>query len=154
MVIKRKTHFVDRSLQGAILVHLVMQYALFLLAAGTILYFVELLASAPRDAGKNMVSRYGPTVLAVLVLAPIFLRDLCKLTNRFAGPMVRLRRAMRELAEGREVPPIHFREHDFWKDLAVDFNRVIERVHAAERPMKDDDLERHVTSHPEGAEHA
>ena len=89
---------------------------------------IELLAGDPRDAGKNLLARHGPTLLAVLALAPILIRDLCRLTNRFAGPMVRLRRAMHDLAEGREVSPIHFRERDFWKDLVIDFNRVVERV--------------------------
>ena len=79
-----------------------------------------------------MIGRHSPTVLAVLVLAPIFLRDLCKLTNRFAGPLVRLRRAMKDLADGREVAPIHFREGDFWQDLADDFNRAAERVQSVE----------------------
>ena len=45
--------------------------------------------------------------------------------------MVRLRRAMRGLAEGREVSPIQFRKHDFWKELATDFNRVVQRVQSS-----------------------
>ena len=135
MSIQRKRLFVDRSVQGAILLRLIIHWVLFLFAAGAFLYFIELLGGSPRDAGKNMVSRHAPTVLAVLVLAPIFLRDLCKLTNRFAGPMVRLRRAMHDLAEGREGASIHFRDGDFWDELAVDFNRIVERVQAAENEV-------------------
>jgi hypothetical protein len=103
----------------------------FLLAAAALLFFIEMLTGDPRDAWANLLYRYAPTVLVVLVLAPIFIRDFCKLSNRFVGPMVRLRRAMRDLAEGREVSPIHFRTRDFWKDLAADFNRVVERVQAS-----------------------
>jgi hypothetical protein len=136
---KRKKHFVDRAVQGAILLRLVMHWSLFLFAAGTFVYFVEMLAGAPREAGKNLLSRHGPTVLAVLVLAPVFIRDLCKLTNRFAGPMVRLRRAMHDLAEGREVAFIQFRDGDFWKELAVDFNRVVERVQSTKANAGDAD---------------
>ena len=137
---KRKKHFVDQSVQGAILLRFVMHWAFFLVVAGAFLYFVELLVGTPRDAGKNLVARHGPTALAVLVLAPIFLRDLCKLTNRFAGPMVRLRRAMRDLAEGRDVAPIQFREGDFWIGLAADFNGVIKRVQSTNNEAEHTDI--------------
>jgi len=42
--------------------------------------------------------------------------------------MVRVRRAMSSLAQGDEVAPIQFRNGDFWKEFATDFNRVIERL--------------------------
>jgi hypothetical protein len=125
---KRKKYFVDRSVQGAILLRLVMHWTMFVIVAGTFLYFVEMIVSPPGEAGRNVVSRHGPTVLAVVVLAPIFLRDLCKLTNRFAGPMVRLQRAMRDLAEGRDVPAFHFRDGDYWQQLAIDFNQIATRM--------------------------
>lgn len=133
----RKRKFVDPTLQGAILLRLVLHWALFVVTAGAFLVFVEMVTSPPGNAGKSLVSRHGPTLLALIVLAPIFLRDLCNLTNRFAGPMVRLKQAMRDLAEGREVAPLCFREDDFWKDLAYDFNRVVERAQSAKIPVED-----------------
>ena len=135
---KRKKYFVDRSVQGTLLLHIVAHWAVFLFAAGLFVLFVELLAGNPRDVGKNFLHRSGPTLLALLALAPLFLRDLCKLSHRFAGPMVRLRRAMRDLADGREVSPIHFRENDFWKDVASDFNRVVKRVQSTGANLDED----------------
>ncbi|QDU40149.1 hypothetical protein Mal4_45040 [Maioricimonas rarisocia] len=131
---KRKKQFVDRDVQGAILLRLVMHWGLLLVATAAFLYFVELLSGNPRDAAANVLRRHGPTVLAVFALAPIFLYDLCKLTNRFAGPMVRLRRSMRDLADGCDVSPIRFRDGDFWHDLAADFNRVVDRVQSSSSP--------------------
>jgi hypothetical protein len=127
----RRRYFTDRAIQGSVLLHVTGYWLVFLFAAAAFLLFSEMLSGDPRDAWQNLPRRYGPTALAVLVLGPIFLRDLCKLTNRFTGPMARLRRAMRDLAEGREVAPIHFRNGDFCQDLASDFNRVIERMQAA-----------------------
>ena len=40
--------------------------------------------------------------------------------------------AMKALAEGEEVSPIHFRDGDFWQELAEDFNRIVKRVEALE----------------------
>jgi hypothetical protein len=101
------------------------------LAAFAFLFFVEMLIGDPHNAGRNLFYRHGPTLLAVLALAPIFVLDLCKLSNRFVGPVLRLRRGMRDLAEGRTVSPIHFRKGDFWQDLGTDFNQVVECVQAA-----------------------
>lgn len=128
MTRKRTKNFIDRSVQGSVLLRLVAHWMLFLVTAGAFLFFVELLTSDPRDAGRNVWLRYGPVSLTVIVLGPIFLHDLCKVTNRIAGPILRLRKAMRELADGQDVAPIEFREGDFWQDLAVEFNRVLERV--------------------------
>ncbi len=136
---QRKKTYVDKNVQGAILMRLVMHWSLFLIAGAAFLYFIELLGPAPHEAGKNVLNRHAPTVLVVLALAPIFLRDLSRLTNRFAGPMVRLRAALRELAEGGDVAPIKFRDHDFWKEIADDFNRVLERVQTTSNDVEHDD---------------
>ncbi len=149
----RKKQFVDRAVQGTLLLHIVGHWVFFLFATGTLLLFVEMLIGDPRDAWRNLLHRHTPTVLVVLVLAPIFLRDLCKLSNRFAGPMVRLRRAMRDLAEGREVSPVHFRQRDFWQDIATDFNRVVQRVQtsttlAVDAPIPPDSSNRDESQDP------
>jgi hypothetical protein len=59
---------------------------------------------------------------------PMFLRDTMKLSNRFAGPMFRLRTSLRGLVSGEQHLPIKFREEDFWQEAARDFNQVLERV--------------------------
>lgn len=138
---QRKKQFVDRPVQGSILVHIVAHWILFLITTAAFLAFVEMLVSGPHDVGKDLVPRYGPFVLAVLALAPIFIYDMGKLTNRFAGPMLRIRRAMKDLAEGREVAPIKFRDRDFWQELAFDFNRVVERLEAAEARLEEQQLQ-------------
>jgi hypothetical protein len=132
MAEKRRRYFVDRSVQGDILLRIVLYWVLFLFTAGSMLCFIELLIVPPDEALNNLLFRHSPTLVAVLILTPIFLLDLCKLTHRFTGPMVRLRRAMNDLAEGRDVAPLHFRDRDYWQDLAENFNRVAERVQSAE----------------------
>ena len=135
---KRKTLFVDQAVQGSLLLHILCHWVLFLFVTGAVLFFVELMTVDPRTALGGLIPRHSPTFLVVLVLTPIFIRDLCKLSNRFAGPMVRLQHAMKELAEGRDVSPVEFRKNDFWKDVASDFNRVAERVRMASPPNEND----------------
>lgn len=123
----RKKIFVDRSVQGSLILRIAAHWLLFLLTTLAFVFIVELLAGDPRAVGENFLNRNGPTILAALVLFPIFAVDICKLSNRFVGPMLRLRRGLSELAQGGEVEPIRLRKHDFWSSLADDFNRVVER---------------------------
>jgi hypothetical protein len=51
--------------------------------------------------------------------------DTLRLTNRFVGPIYSLRRALREAAEGNVSRPLQFRDDDFWRDVADDFNRAL-----------------------------
>ena len=74
---------------------------------------------------------------ASLLLLPIVVFDAIRFSHRFAGPMVRLRRAMKELAEGRACAPVLLRDGDCWIDFAVDLNRLIERVERLEEENRD-----------------
>jgi len=65
------------------------------------------------------------TLAVLLLLMPIFLRDTLKLSNRFAGPMYRLRTALKSMSSGGVPKPIKFRQGDFWLEAADDFNTVI-----------------------------
>ena len=51
----------------------------------------------------------------MLMLLPVFLRDTLKLSNRFAGPMYRLRTGLKGLTESQPIAPIQFRTGDFCK---------------------------------------
>ena len=69
--------------------------------------------------------------MASLVLLPAVIFDLLRLSNRFAGPMFRLRRSMHDLAQGRPVAAVRFRHADFWQEFADDFNTIAARAEEA-----------------------
>ena len=134
----RKKLYVDRIVQGTILRHIVVQWGLFLMATFVLLLFFDVVAGVQGNDGENLFQRNGLTMLAILALAPIFIYDLCKLSNRFVGPMARLRRAMHDLANGGEVSKIQFRKRDFWQEMAEDFNRIAQRVQSTGTTLPDD----------------
>ena len=68
--------------------------------------------------------RLVPFVLVSLALVPVFIWDSFKLSNRFAGPIVQVRRALAQIADGQTPKAIEFRQGDFWKSLANDLNRA------------------------------
>jgi hypothetical protein len=59
------------------------------------------------------------------------------LSNRFVGPMYRLRGAIRDVARGKDIQPLKFRNDDFWQDVAGDFNDLLERI--PREPVKEAD---------------
>jgi hypothetical protein len=69
---------------------------------------------------------FAPYLIASGLLLPIVAHSAIRFSNRFAGPMVRIRRSLKQLAEG-EIPHVVFRENDFWTDVADDINKLAAR---------------------------
>jgi hypothetical protein len=133
---KRRQRFVDSKVQGSLLLRCVFYYV-FCLASVFFMLLCWRIVTGPmrlfyEQLGETWL-QFGPALLMSLLLLPIVAVDVIRLTNRFAGPMLRLRRAMRTLAQGERVEPVHFRDGDFWGDFAEDFNRVLARLQT-ERP--------------------
>lgn len=127
----RKRIFVDAPFQGAIAFRVVLYWLMCLVAVTLMLLCWRIITGPARlfyTHFDDMWFFYGPALVASLMLLPIVVIDSIRLTHRAAGPMVRLRRAMQELARGQQVSPIRFRDGDFWQDFARDFNAVVARV--------------------------
>jgi hypothetical protein len=123
----RKQLLIDKHVQGALLFRTIVYWFFLLVAASLILQGVY----AVREPGGTFLSyydlvleRHGVLALVTLVLLPLVVYDVLVTTNRFAGPVYRLRRALRALAAGERVEPLQFREKDFWREAADEFNAV------------------------------
>jgi hypothetical protein len=140
----RKRLFVDRKLQGTLAVRVVLYWLMCLLTITLMLLCWRIVTGPARmfyTYFDDMWSFYGPALVASLLLLPMVVLDLVRLSNRFAGPVLRLRRAMRELARGEHVEPIKFRDADFWQDFATDFNVVAALVERHRSEDASDSLE-------------
>jgi nitrogen fixation/metabolism regulation signal transduction histidine kinase len=58
-------------------------------------------------------------------LLPVFVVDTVKISHRFAGPIYSLRRAIREITQGKPARKLKFRTNDFWHELSEDFNAML-----------------------------
>ena len=133
----RKQLFVDPKVQGALVLRAIM-YWIFLLITVTLLLLCWQIITGPARMFythfNDMWYFYGPAAIASFALLPLVVVDIIRVSNRFAGPMMRLRRSMRDLARGEHVAPIEFRDGDFWQDFAKDFNAVVARVQRENTP--------------------
>ncbi len=128
-LLRRKRNLVDFEVQTSLLRRMALQWVLFLIVNALALYgWTFLVSGAEGQVGGHwtqFTQNYLPVLLVSLALLPVFLLDAAKLSNRFVGPILRVRRALAEAAAGKDIKPIHFRENDFWQSLADDLNSVL-----------------------------
>ncbi len=130
----RKRFLVDYRVQGALIVRVVLYWLTCLLTMMFLLLGWRMIAEPARPLSAHLTDvwvLYGPVAVTSLLLLPGVIYDLLRLSNRFAGPMFRLRRSMHDLAQGKPVAAVRFRHSDFWQEFADDFNTVAARAEEA-----------------------
>ena len=86
----------------------------------------------------NNLCYLAPTAVASLLLLPLLVREILVDTNRVTGPIRRLRGEIQKLRDGQALRPLRLREGDHWKELAEDFNALVEQIHCERSPTNDD----------------
>ena len=131
---RRQHWLVNRSLQfrfvrAMLLVLLLMAVAAVLgvyLALWFTLYSFELLQDAYLVALFRTVS--WTVVLELIVLVPLVSVFGIRLSHKVAGPLVRIRAALADMAQGRFDIRITLRKGDALTELAEDINRLAESL--------------------------
>lgn len=146
---KRKRFLVDRHVQGALMRRVVVYVFLVLMLMSLISAFCLMVLEGPLSGSqlvRQMWSKLGLVWIASLFLVPVVLIDCIRLSHRFAGPMFRLRRVMKDVADGKDVDLIRLRKGDFWYDFAEDFNRMLVERKAAELVVESKSLKNETVS--------
>lgn len=128
---KRRTQFVDAKVQGALARRLIFHWLVFFAVATVVALMLQVLTDPLRPAGEQLRqawAMHGPFVVVLLFLLPVYVMDTIKLSHRFTGPIVSLRRSMQEIAEGAAPRKLKFRQNDFWHELADDYNSMLTRL--------------------------
>ena len=127
----RKQLFVDPRVQGALVGRVVLYWMVCLITLTLMILCWRIVTGPARmfyTHFSDMWFFYGPAFVASLLLLPLVIIDILRLSNRFTGPLIRLRRAMRELTRGERVYPIEFRDGDFWQEFANEFNALAAKL--------------------------
>lgn len=143
--LERKRIFVDRQVQGGIVARLLFLWTASTGLACLVWFGLQFFANPAGDlathiavAGRLVI----PLILSFVVTLPIAALYLLRFTHRFAGPVLRLRRSMQELANGEEVKPLRFRDGDCWQELADEFNRICDTLSKAQSRINELETER------------
>lgn len=128
---KRKQNYVDNHVQGSLLRRIMAHWAIFFFVAGVAVILLQTLLGNPETALLDRLNQQlGEFVFFAIVMVamfPAFMLDTIRFSNRFVGPIGRLRRHLRQLADG-DTSQCAFRGNDFWKDLAEEYNLVANLV--------------------------
>ncbi|MFV0446454.1 MAG: hypothetical protein ACK5Q5_23010 [Planctomycetaceae bacterium] len=131
----RKKLFVSGRIQGQfifrigtywVLYHVVLWHAMFAF------YYVQQrlngVASSMdfREMYGSYVLQYYPLILCSLVMLPVFLIDLLKLSHKIAGPLVRFSHSLRSMMAGENVNAVKLRDGDLLTEFETLFNEYIE----------------------------
>ena len=140
----RKKSFVNRELQGRFLTRLVGYWFFYHLVLWHSLFVVDLmrnqLASTVVDTPRlgigelyaNFADQHRVMLFLMVASLPVVLRDMVRLTHQVAGPLVRFRNALRQMASGQEVENIKLRDGDLLTEFQDAFNEFL----ASERRQK------------------
>ena len=128
---KRKQNFVDKGVQGGLIRRIFFHWLVFFFVTTLAVLSLKTLLGEPSLSFSNRLSNeIGEMVyLGIIFIAifPAFMLDTIRFSNRFVGPITRLRRHIRELSDG-QTEDVQFRDGDFWQCLAGEFNAVNDLV--------------------------
>jgi len=147
---KRRRVYVDRRVQYQLARRVILHWLGFVviaivLAIGTVLFSGHPILPLYQFV-QTVIAQQGLFLVLLVALIPAFVYDTIKFSNRFAGPVMRTRRALRAAADGYRVKPLRFRNGDLWPELASEFNRLLERIDTLESRIAELDAPETVPS--------
>lgn len=136
----RRQHWVDSKVQGTLVRRILFHWCAFFLVTLMCVSVMQLLLGDPNQSVYERVASPGSGFvlmgIVMIALFPAFALDTIRFSNRFVGPIARLRRYMRELAAGEKLTTLAFRDSDFWSEVADEFNQVVELVNEQQKEIQ------------------
>jgi len=128
---RREVLFVDPKVQGLLMTRVVTYWFVVVFTLGLLIGYQVYMSGGSESLSfklKVVLANFEPALIAALCVLPFIMLDSLRVTSKFAGPLVRLRKEMRNLADGKPVEPIKFRKNDFYDELTDEFNQLAEQV--------------------------
>ncbi len=128
---RRQTKLVNWNAQSAFTFRLIVHSVLVIWVVGLTFVLMQFLFGPVDDVQAwNQFMRVSllSLGLATAALLPVLAWDAFTFSHRFAGPVVRLTGALRQVRRGEVVPRIKLRKKDFWLEVADEFNQMVDRL--------------------------
>ena len=121
---QRRQIMVDQPVQGVLTARVAIYWSMGMgatLFSGWIWQFWY-----PSDSESSLFpTGILPAVIGSLVVLPLAIVDMIRVSNRFVGPVHSLRNQLKCLSLGDSVRPLELRKGDYWNDLVRQFNEVV-----------------------------
>ncbi len=121
----RQQVWVDRSVQGVLVGRVLLYWMCAMLYVGIGSACFQYNQNPDWTLAKHAAVLFGqmwPWLPTVFLILPLAIYDVVQLSNRFVGPIYRLRKHFAALRQDIACAPLNFREEDYWRDLAAPIN--------------------------------
>lgn len=137
---QRKRYFIDPAVQAGLMKRLVVYIGASMIFLTLPLAFAKTVMHPEIMFTEHVLTVYAthwPILLMMVAFLPFALNDAVRFSNRFAGPIYRLRCELKRFENSQPMNRIKFRKRDFWHDLAESMNRVSTRISELETQLED-----------------
>jgi hypothetical protein len=128
---RRKRLLVADEVQYLLLLRITIHWIIFLVATCIALavwiYWIDMPLATTAEKHTAFLRICIPLLVCSLVTVPVFVYDIAKLSNQFAGPITRIRASLARYLDSGMIDPVNLRKRDCWQGLANDFNRLLHR---------------------------
>jgi hypothetical protein len=118
----------DQAVQGSLLRRVVLHWVLCLWSTTVAAWVWAVASDAAPASYLDTLAQLLPALLGSMIVLPLAMADMLRISNRFVGPVSRLRNAMKRLSQGDNVEPLQPRRGDCWSDLIDRFNLLLKRA--------------------------
>lgn len=121
----RQQVWVDRSVQGVLVGRVLLYWLCAILYVGIGSACFQYNQNPEWTLAKHAYVLFGqmwPWLPTVVLVLPLAIYDVVRLSNLFVGPVYRLRKHFGALRQDIACAPLTFREDDYWRDLAAPIN--------------------------------
>jgi hypothetical protein len=137
MVLRQKV-WIDRNVQGVLVGRIILYWS------GLLLYFGISIACfqwmqypewTTAEHAHALFEQVWPCLPTFVLLLPLVIFDIVRLSNRFAGPIYRLRMHLARLNASSHTYPLNFRDDDYWQQLAEPINQLQRTILSLEKEL-------------------
>ena len=137
----RGSWFIDPQVQKAIAWKVVTYWAAALLFMILPLALYRSIVSPEKNFVMQVIeviTSHWPVIVTMSLLLPFAIFDVIRFSNRFVGPVFRLRKELEGFEESGKINHLEFRENDYWSELSDGINSLAGRINDLEVQVEDE----------------
>lgn len=137
---RRRQFIVDQTVQGELIFRAIVYWFFCLMVVEFLILGWSMMVGPARPFPvvlRQSLAMSAPAVFGSVLLLPLVLIDVLKVSNRFVGPIYQIRHTLRQLAAGEPARRVYLRRNDFWQELAHHTNVVADQLENATEDVAD-----------------
>jgi hypothetical protein len=114
----------DQMVQGILIRRVILHWFVCLASTALAAWVWSVWSGRPQPSLLTTLRDLAPALLGSLLILPLAVADMLRTSNRFVGPVLRMRNAMKRRLLGDSIAALRPRRDDFWSDLFERFNQL------------------------------